>query len=298
MKVLFLGTAAGGGLPQWNCNCPNCLRARENSHRITPRLEASLAVSSDGCNWVIIDAPLDLRYALSRFPFLSVTSSLRGTPIHSILITHGDLNHCAGLLTFRGPVTDQRQYLKIFTSSWTRQILLDGNQVFHTIKADWATLGSDWTHITGVQNNALEGRAISVAGKPPTYSPRDHPDSTLAIQIRDTSTGSSLLYAPVVAAISEILEEAMQASRCVIFDGTFFSDTELVEVDPHGRRAQEIGHIPVEQSLPVMAKLQSEYRLYSHINNTNPLNDPGSKAFLRLNDAGILVAHDNLQIDV
>jgi len=292
MRVVFLGTGGGGGLPQWNCNCTYCERARAG--QLPPRMEAALAVASDDHSWVLIDAPPEIRSMFVRYPFLAPRGTLRGTPVRAVVLTHADINHCGGLLNFRGPISDPRVYVSVYATGWVRSLMAQ-MPMFEAVKARWSTLSpGTWTPLRGPadEDTGLLVRAIPVPGKPPTYRWEDHPEATVALQVRESTTGMTLLYAPIVREVTGDLEQAADESDILVFDGTFWDEAELTAVDPYGRSARSIGHLPVEESLPWMVRQRAALRIYTHINNTNPLNDPASEPARRVQAAGIRIAED------
>ena len=300
MKVLFLGTGAGGGVPQWNCNCAYCQRTRQGE--LSPRMEAAIALSADEQRWVLVDAPLDLPMMFNRYPDLfPPAGNIRGCPVRCVVLTHGDLNHSAGILVFRGPITETRPYVSIYATQRVREVLWDENPVFHIVRAKWTILQPDaWVDLQTPEGEptGLEVRAILVPGKPPTYRYQPHPENTIAAQFRERATGRTLLYAPVVREINDALQQAMESSDVVVFDGTFWTNDEFQDLDPGHRTAVQIGHMPVEQSWPILAQLPAQHRIYTQINNTNPLNDPRSEAYQTITSAGITVAQDGWQFSI
>lgn len=292
MHIVFLGTGGGGGLPQWNCNCSHCEQARAG--RRPTRMEAALAVSADDATWVLLDAPPEIRAMFVRYPFLSPREAVRGTPVRAVVLTHGDVNHCGGLLNFRGPISDPRAYVSVYATGWVRSLIAQ-NPMFEAVKARWRDLApGTWVPLLGPadEDTGLFVRGVPVPGKPPTYRWEDHPEATVAVQVRERTTGVTLLYAPIVRETTSDLERAADESDILVFDGTFWSDDELTAIDPYGRSAYSIGHIPVEASLPWMAQRRAPLRVYTHINNTNPLNDPTSEPARRVQAAGVRVAED------
>ena len=300
MRIVFLGTGAGGGVPQWNCNCIYCMHARRANGRVRPRREAAIAVSADGARWIILDAPMELGAMIRSHPYFAPDGT-RGTRIHAVVLLHGDVNHAVGVLTFRGPISDVRTYVAIYSTARVRQMLTE-QSMFSIVKARWEVLSPNrWIPVTGPEGSptGLEIRAIPIPGKPPTYHWEAHAENTIAVHLRDPHTGVALTYAPIVREITSDLMDAFQQSQCVILDGTFWHNLELLDIDPQGgRSAYAIGHIPVRDSLPILRTLSAPYRIYTHINNTNPLNDPDSEAYRTVRAAGIQVAEDGTVIDL
>ena len=297
MRILFLGTAGGGGLPQWNCGCPFCIKARRGL--IKPRLECSVAVTDDGEGWLVVDAPADIRDAVVKYEELS-PRELRCSPIKSIVLTHPDLNHSLGIANFRGPTTHRYGYVTLYATQWVEDVIKGRNEIFSIVKANWQRLPlREWIPVKDVKGRSigLEIFAIPVPGKPPTYHWKETEETTIALCIRDRR-GSKVTYATVVKAITDELIDIMNDSDCVIFDGTFWENEELLKYDPYGKTAREIGHIPIKDSLPIISSLKSKLKIYTHINNTNPVNDITTEEYRSVLCKGVFIAEDGMEIDL
>jgi pyrroloquinoline quinone biosynthesis protein B len=297
MKVLFLGSAGGGGLPQWNCNCPYCDMARRGS--IPKREESSLAVSTDGNNWVLIDAPPATGTLIAKHNLLGPTV-IRGTSLRSIIVTHTDINHMLGIFAFRGPTTHMYPYITLYSTEVSAKLIKDYFKAYSIIKVRWYKLKlNSWNSIEDVSGNILDLQVfpLPVPGKPPTYHWYEEEGMSIALLIR-SGNGKSILYAPVIRTITEELKKLMDECNCIVFDGTFWDEEELIKYDSKGKRAKEIGHIPVKESLDILINCKAKYKVYTHINNTNPLNYPASSEYMHVLRAGILVAYDGMELSL
>jgi pyrroloquinoline quinone biosynthesis protein B len=301
IRVLLLGVAAGGGLPQWNCACANCQQARIGV--LQPQTQSSVAVSDEAGNWFLINASPDLPLQMRTYAALAPQSgSPRNSPIAAVFLTSADVDHVAGSLSLR-----EGNSLNIYTTPAIQQAaaLLGVTTVLQSF------CGVVWHHPVGGWFPALRGkngresslrvRALPLSGRGPRYAGESSNGDvcTIALQFLDERTGSRLLVAPGVAAWSDPLQEAARESAAVLMDGTFWSEDELRHVRAGAPRASEMGHLPIlEGTLPLLSALPSRYRVYVHINNTNPIFVPGSPERMTVESAGIIVGHDGLSFDL
>lgn len=303
VKLRVLGSAAGGGFPQWNCNCPNCAAFRAGTLRGAARTQSSITVTGPRTGAaVLVNASPDILTQLQGAPDLQPNRSIRDTAIAAIILVDGQVDHTTGLYMLREAVRPW----PIWCTDSTFADLTRGNPVF-------GVLG----HFCGVERcriplgeafsiESVPGvgwRALPVASKPAPYSPnRDSPVSgdNLALVIRDESSGRSAVYAPGLAAIDDGLWEAMQAASCVLVDGTFWTDDEMIRLGVSRKRAREIGHLPQSGAggmLEWLGRLPASIRkILIHINNTNPILDEASAEFGELRRCGVEVARDGMEI--
>jgi pyrroloquinoline quinone biosynthesis protein B len=301
IRVLLLGVAAGGGLPQWNCACVNCQQARHGG--IQPQTQSSVAVGDEAGNWFLINASPDLPVQMRTYPALAPhRGSPRSSPIAAIFLTSADVDHVLGLLSLR-----EGGALHIHTTPAIEQAaaMLGVTTVLQ------AFCGVVWHHPAGSGFAALRGndggesslcfRVLPLSGHAPRYAGKN-PDGgvfTIALQFLDERTGGRLLVAPGVAAWSATLQEAAQESAAVLMDGTFWSEDELRLVRPGARGASEMGHLPIQDgTLPLLSALTCRRRIYVHINNTNPVFAPGSPERATVESAGVSIGHDGLSFDL
>jgi pyrroloquinoline quinone biosynthesis protein B len=305
MRVRVLGSAAGGGFPQWNCGCDNCRDVRDGSARSAPRTQDSLAISADGERWFIVNASPDIRSQIEAAAAFRPRAP-RDSPLCGVLLTNGDLDHCLGLFSLR-----EGQPLQIHATASVIAGLRDHNAFCRTLErfpghVTWRPLelGSrvPLLDLAG-RASGLTVEAIAAAGKLPIHLEGRAfatAEDNVALSIRDECRGLSLVYAPGVAARSDALERTLREADCVLFDGTFWSSDELVRLGLGERTAEQMAHWPVGGtggSLAFVASLPARLKLYTHLNNTNPLlreESPERAAVVR---AGIGVAADGLELE-
>jgi pyrroloquinoline quinone biosynthesis protein B len=278
IRVHILGSAAGGGLPQWNCTCANCAAAR--MRKIEPRTQSSIAVrtaSEDFQSWWLINASPDLAAQIERTPALHPRGAPRTTPIAGVLLTNADIDHALGLLLLR----QQDKPLVVYANDETRTALAWLNAAlarFCGIR--WQKISANFQPLNG----AVGFRAIQLP-------------HSVAFQFRNDASGATALFAPSVGEWTEQLRDAVQASDVVFFDGTFWSDGELAKVRPGARSAREMNHLPISDgSLDFLRQSRARRKIYTHINNTNPILMPGSRERAQVEQAGIEIAYDGLEI--
>lgn len=303
MKIKVLGSSAGGGFPQWNCNCHNCHRIRRNEMNGQPRTQSSIAVSTDQRNWLLFNASPDILKQLEAFPAIQPQEGIRDTGIKAIMLIDSQIDHTTGLLMLR-----EGKPLDIYCSDMVKQDLSTGFPIFkmlehyctvnhHSIPLD----GGSFT-IPGIDD--LRFYSQSLKSKAPPYSPHrhdPHDGDNIGVIIEQISTGKKVFYAPGLGEIEPHVMAAMQKADCLLIDGTFWTDDEMGTQHISPKKAREIGHLP--QSGPggmieVLNDVEKARKILIHINNTNPILDEDSKPRKILNAAGIEVAYDGMEIDL
>jgi pyrroloquinoline quinone biosynthesis protein B len=297
MHVRLLGTAAGGGFPQWNCACQNCRAARDGAGTARRRTQSSAAVSADGRAWFLLNASPDVRAQVESFPPLLPTEG-RSTAIRGVLLTGADLDHVLGLFQLR-----EGGRLSVHATPATRAALDKGLRLSAVLGCYG---GIDWHHppstpgpLRGADGAAsgLLYAAFAVPGRPPRYQERDvGPDhgDTVGYRIIDEWTGGRLVYAPGLAAISPEVAAAVWDCDLLLLDGTFWSDDEMATIGVD-TAAQAMGHLPVGGpggSLTFVARLPVGRTIYVHVNNTNPVLRDDSPEWRAVAAAGAAVGHD------
>jgi pyrroloquinoline quinone biosynthesis protein B len=304
MKIRVLGAGAGGGFPQWNCNCKNCAGLRNGSLNGKARTQSSIAVSSDGENWVLFNASPDIRTQLEHFEGAHPKKGIRDSGIKAIILIDSQIDHTTGLLMLR----ESTQPLEIYCSEMVKQDLSTGFPLFtmlshycgvhhHVVPLD----GSAFT-IPGIED--LRFHSHSLKSKAPPYSPHrhdPHDGDNIGVVIEQISTGRTLYYAPGLGEIEPHVFEAMTQAQCVLVDGTFWQHDEMARAGISNKLALEMGHLP--QSGPngmieTLSKATSGRKILIHINNTNPILDEDSPERATLSRADIEVAYDGLEITV
>ncbi|HET9342648.1 MAG TPA: MBL fold metallo-hydrolase [Candidatus Eremiobacteraceae bacterium] len=290
MHLHVLGSAAGGGVPQWNCGCKNCTAAR--AHRLPQRTQASLAASADGKAWVLFNVTTDIRAQLAADPSIAPRSG-RDTPLCTIFLTDANVDHCAGVLDFR-----QAGELTIYSTRAVRDTLLR-NEIF----APFARAPRVWHVIDDDPVDICELRisVIPVDGLLPSYAGGARmPGAACAFVIEDRR-GARVLYAPIFASVNDKLATAAASCDAAFFDGSFWSDREMIALGLGTRTATMMGHQPVSGSGGSLAALRAcpcPRRFYTHVNNTNPMLDPASSEAKQLEDAGFEIAMDGAVIEL
>ena len=302
MHIRVLGSAAGGGFPQWNCNCPNCDGLRKGTLNARARTQSSIAVSGNGTDWILFNASPDLLAQIRGFPALQPGRALRDTGIRAVVLMDGQIDHTTGLLMLR-----EGKPLQIWCTDMVREDMTTGNPLFnilgHYCGVDWHRIpieaGNRFT-IDGAES--LEFTAVALRSKAPPYSPhRDNPHDgdNIGMFIRDTRNGRSVFYAPGLGEIEPHLHAFLGVADCVMVDGTFWTDDEMVTMGISSKRARAIGHLP--QSGPggmmeALAPLPARRKILIHINNTNPILNEDSAERATLARAGIEVAYDGMDV--
>jgi pyrroloquinoline quinone biosynthesis protein B len=267
VKVRLLGTAAGGGLPQWNCACAGCDEARRLG---VNRTQDCLAVTGDGSAWYLVNASPDLRSQLIAAPELAPGPGLRDTPLRGVLCSTGELDHTLGLVTLR-----EAESLHVYATAPVRAAL-EGPFPVGPILSRYTTV--EWHDVVPGQWLNLDGglmvRAVTLGAKRPRYAdglPGE--DWVVAYRIVDPVTGGVLVYAPCLDAWSEEFLRIIEKAHMVLLDGTFLHDDEMTREAGGGRPASAMGHLPIEDTV---GRLPTGTRfVYTHLNNTNPLARPG-----------------------
>lgn len=284
MRVILLGTAAGGGFPQWNCFCPGCETARRDPERARPRLQSSVAVSADGERWFLLDASPDVRQQLTMLPASRVTRALRHSPIEGVLLTDAELDHTLGI-----PLLRESRALSLYASRAALETLETDSRLLPTTRA-FATVSITTLepgqsvpllHRDG-SASALEVEAVLVTGTGPRFSSRKREGDTAALfvthrtGVAEGGGPASLAFLPGCGALTPPLLERLASCRAVLVDGTFWLDDELPALGLSDRTALEMGHLPISGiggSLVPLAELASRGTrvIYVHLNNTNPV---------------------------
>ncbi len=302
MKIRVLGSAAGGGFPQWNCNCPNCSGHRAGTLQTRGRTQSSIAVTAGG-SWALVNASPDVLAQLKANPDLQPGRTIRDTAIAAIILVDGQVDHTTGLYMLREAVRPW----PIWCTDNTCADLTEGNPVFGVLKffcgVDRRRIELDGAGFTIDAVPGVRWRGLPVAGKPAPYSPnRDSPvaGDNLALVIEDESSGRTALYAPGLSGIDDRVWRAMQSAACVLVDGTFWTDDEMIRLGISGKRARDIGHLPQSGAggmLEWLDRLPSATRrILIHINNTNPILNESSAESAELARRGVEVAWDGMEI--
>lgn len=301
MRVILLGSAAGGGVPQWNCDCPNCSDARRSAR---PRLQSSVAVSADGERWVLLNASPDLLAQLAAHRALWPRDR-RSSPISAVVLTDGEIDHTLGLLLMRESATR----LPVYAPAGVSELLGDPWPLYRVLSA----YGSVEPRVL------VDGRPIpltdgsgaplglccattAIARRPPRYA-ATRPAATfdVGLRITDDRTGGTLAYVPTAGAIDPAVRQVARGADLLLFDGTFWSDDELRAHRGDAPTAREMGHLPVGGpggSLERLSGLGAKHCVLVHVNNTNPLLRRGSPERTQVEAAGLRVGEDGTEFEL
>ena len=309
MRIEILGSAAGGGFPQWNCNCENCRCIRTGNFRGKSRTQTQVAVSDDGRTWFLLNASPDLRMQIERTPALQPSRAVRDSPITGVLITSADIDQIAGLLSLR-----ELQPFRIYSTASLRHILREDNSVFGMLnrvpdQVCWTDVKMEVNFPLLTMDGSESGiccEVFSLEKKYPTYVSQEraatlNPEEASLAAMLTASSGRRIAYMPAVPAITEPLLRLLEAADLVLFDGTFWSDDELIRLQGSGATARDMGHVPVsgnDGSLRALAGLQRPRKLFVHVNNTNPMLDESGAAYREVRAAGWEIAEDGWQLNL
>lgn len=299
MQVRILGSAAGGGFPQWNCNCRNCLGVRRRELNARPRTQSSIAIrGADETAWTLVNASPDILAQLQANPQLQPSRSARDTGIRNIVLTDSQIDHTTGLLMLRESPRPWPLWCTdgVFADLTTANPILQVLQNYCGVSRQRIAPG-EWFVVAGSEE--LRWQAIALPGRPPPYSKRSAaPGDVIGLLVEDARTGRRLCYAPGVANIDSWLFEQMAGCHCVLVDGTFWTDDELIELGVSHKRAADMGHLT--QSGGMIQWLDrlppTTRRVLIHINNTNQILVEDSPEREVLTAHNIEVSYDGLEI--
>jgi pyrroloquinoline quinone biosynthesis protein B len=304
MRITILGSAAGGGFPQWNCNCRNCAGVRAGSLRARPRTQSSLFVRTDeGADGILLNASPDVLEQIRSRRALQPARQVRDTAIAGVVLVDGQLDHATGLLMLR----ERGSPLPVWCTEPVAEDLRSGHPVLeilrhycgvqqHAIPLDGTSFA-----VPGVEGLAL--RALPLAGKAAPYSPHRQqgvPGDNIALVLNDRARRVSVFYAPGLMDITPPVFDAMAGADAVLVDGTFWTDDEMIGLGLSKHRARDIGHLALSGPggmIEWLSRLPTATRRYLvHINNTNPILDEDSPQRAALAQAGITVCEDGMEI--
>jgi pyrroloquinoline quinone biosynthesis protein B len=302
MKVVLLGTAAGGGFPQWNCWCPTCRVARHEPGRAHPRTQSSVAVSADGHRWFLLNASPDVREQLGRLPIVEPEGN-RHVAVAGVVLTDAELDHSLGLVLLReGRNLQLHATAPVLHTLEHDSRLLPVTRAFADVRTCALAVGMpvELAH-PGEGPSGITVEAFVVPAGPPRFASRDEPGHTVGLFVHDRRTGGTLAYAPACGGLDPRLLARLGAADLLLFDGTFWTDDEMIALGVGTKRAREIDHLPLSGeggSLAQLAALTKPRRVYVHINNTNPILLEDSPERAEVVRAGLEVGMDGMTFDV
>ncbi|GLZ88533.1 coenzyme PQQ synthesis protein B [Metapseudomonas resinovorans] len=304
MHIQILGSAAGGGFPQWNCNCRNCAGVRSGKVRAQPRSQSSIALSANGVDWVLCNASPDIRAQLDAFPPLQPARRLRDTGIAAIILMDSQIDHVTGLLSLREGCPHP-----VWCTEMVHQDLTSGFPLFSMLQhwnggLTWNPIDLARPAFTIPACHGLKFTAIPLRSSAPPYSPHrgnPHPGDNIGLFIEDLESGGSLFYAPGLGQVDDALLGWMRRADCLLVDGTLWRDDEMRHCEVGDKLGSEMGHLP--QSGPggmieVLDGLDGPRKVLIHINNTNPILDVDSAERAELGRHGIEVAWDGMSLQL
>ena len=301
MHIQVLGSAAGGGFPQWNCNCRNCAGLRQGTLKATPRTQSSIAVSADGYNWVLFNASPDIRVQLESFGSLQPGRKTRDTALCAVILIDSQIDHTTGLLMLR-----EGDPLELYCTEMVRQDLSSGfpllNVLSHYCGVHYHSIPCDETPFSIPAARDLRFVAVPLSSKAPPYSPHrsdPHWGDNIGISVEDLTTARRLFYAPGLGQIEPHLRPYLANADCLLVDGTFWREDEMQRAGVGTKLAQQMGHLPQsgpDGMLNVLRSFTRPRKVLIHINNTNPILDEESEERAIVRAEGVEVAYDGMSL--
>jgi pyrroloquinoline quinone biosynthesis protein B len=296
LAAIVLGAAAGGGFPQWNCRCAVCRLAWAGDKRVKPRTQTSLAVSADGEHWILLNTSPDLRAQILANQNLQPRVEARGSPIAAVVLTGAEIDQTAGLFSLR-----ERSPFALYATAATLAAIAD-NPMFTALAPDVVTRRAVVPGERFALGHGLEAELFIVPGKVPLYLEGDDPDtaseSAANVGVEIFNGTSRLAFVPGAAAITPGVMQRLARADVIFFDGTLFSDDEMIATGTGTKTGRRMGHMPLDGpdgSLAALAGLRAR-RIFVHINNTNPILIDGSPERGRVVAAGWEVAEDGMEV--
>jgi len=303
MRVILLGTAAGGGFPQWNCYCPVCRVARDTPARARPRSQSSIAVSADGLRWFLCNASPDVRDQLHRLTARLPTPGpgiTRSVPIEAVILTDAELDHTLGIELLR-----EARHLRVYATEAVESVLDHDSRILPTTRAFAKVVVDKLTLDTPITLVDREGapagltlRAFEVPGDAPRFASTDSPSQTIGLLIHDPATNGTVAFIPGCADLDSRIHATIEDAELILFDGTFWTDDELQTLGISPSTARQMGHQPISGahgSLAALSQFPLARRVYTHINNSNPILVEDSPEHRVVTDAGIIVGADGAE---
>lgn len=302
MRIRILGSAAGGGFPQWNCACGNCVAVREKKFAGKPRTQAQLALTANDSAWFLVGASPDLAFQIENFAELH-PRAFRDSPIAGVVLGSADLDHVLGLLLLR-----EFQPLRIYAAPSILRILREENSMFGMLnrvepQAVWTPINSDAPFPLLAADGTSSGLRCEVhylSGRYPKYVKTTDlaRDEATAALFFESASGKRVAYVPALHSLSDDLVRKLNGVDLLLFDGTFWSDDELVRVRGSGETAHQMGHIPVQETIRRLQNIKVRRKVFIHLNNTNPILNQDSPEYQAVRQAGWEVAEDNWQLEL
>ncbi len=302
MQIHLLGTGAGGGFPQWNCNCDNCQRLRLGTINSQARTQSSITVSANGEDWILFNASPDIRAQIESFPPLQPARAVRDTGIASIILCDGQIDHATGLIILR----EHDKPWDIYCTQSVYEDLTTGYPLLtilgHFRGVNWHEVKTDQQSFSIPQADNLIFTAVPLKSEAPPYSPHRHntvAGDNVGYKIEDQTTQKNLFYAPGLGVIEDHVYDYMRNADVVLVDGTVWTNDEMARHGISNKLASEMGHLDQSSKGGIkdtLSGLDKPRKILIHINNTNPILDADSDERKQLDDLGIEVAYDGMDI--
>ena len=304
MHIHLLGTGAGGGFPQWNCNCHNCSRIRKGTIKSSARNQSSITVSGNGKDWVLFNASPDIRAQLESFPPMQPGRAVRDTGICAIILCDAQIDHTTGLVVLREHIAPW----DIYCTAAVHEDMTTGYPLFNVLGyfrgVNWHEVKTDQSSFTIDKADNLVFTAVPLKSEAPPYSPHRHktvPGDNVGFRVEDTSTGKNLFYAPGLGQVEDHVLQYMQEADVILVDGTVWTNNELSKEGISDKLASEMGHLDQSSKggiMDTLIPLKRPRKILIHINNTNPILDEESPERIQLERNGIEVAYDGMDITI
>ncbi|MBV2094353.1 MAG: pyrroloquinoline quinone biosynthesis protein PqqB [Candidatus Thiodiazotropha sp.] len=304
MLIHILGSGAGGGFPQWNCNCTNCLGVRAGTINATPRTQSSITLSADGEDWVLFNASPDIRQQLASFPPLQPGRRIRDTAIRAIVLVDAQIDHTTGLLMLR----EHTEPWDVYCTRAVHDDLTSGYPIFNILShfrgVNWHEIGTDQARFTIPGIEGITFNAVPLKSEAPPYSPHRHntvPGDNIGLRVDNLESGKNLFYAPGLGELEPHVIPFMEDADCLLVDGTLWTDNEMISAGISDKHGKEMGHLDQSGAggiIEILSGLSKPRKILIHINNTNPILLQDSPQRQALDRAGIEVSYDGMEIEL
>jgi pyrroloquinoline quinone biosynthesis protein B len=304
MLIHILGSGAGGGFPQWNCNCSNCQGVRAGTVKAVSRTQSSITISANGEDWVLFNASPDIRAQLESFPRLQPGRAIRDTAIKAIVLVDAQIDHTTGLLLLR----EHTEPWNVYCTQAVHDDLTSGYPIFNILShfrgVNWHEITTDQASFTIPDIEGIVFTAVPLKSEAPPFSPHRHntvPGDNIGLRVENLESGKNLFYAPGLGELEPHVIPYMEAADCLLVDGTLWTDNEMITAGISEKHGKEMGHL--DQSgeggiIEILSGLSKPRKILIHINNTNPILFDDSPERQALERAGIEVSYDGLEIEI
>ncbi|MBZ1349680.1 pyrroloquinoline quinone biosynthesis protein PqqB [Alcaligenaceae bacterium LF4-65] len=304
MQIRVLGSAAGGGFPQWNCNCPNCSGVRQGSINAQMRTQSSIIVGNGSPDWALINASPDVLTQIKQTPVLQPARQMRDSGIAAVVLMDAQVDHVTGLMMLR----ERNSPLPIYATQQVFDDLTAGLPLVKTLShyctVEQRLISPEQENFSIPELTGIAFTPITLSSKAPPYSPHrhdPHPGDNIGLLMTDITSGKKAFYAPGLGVIEPQVEQAMRQADVLLVDGTFWTDDEMISMGLSSKRAIDMGHLAQSGPggmLEELASHSTKRRILIHINNTNPILREDSPQALQLKALGIEVAFDGMHIEI